>query len=59
VSVVAQAAVYGSNTATWAPGTLTLTDTVTSGGQFIASYGGQVFAGLNTPLPGWPSGQPV
>jgi hypothetical protein len=48
----------GIDTATWAPGTLTLTDTVTAGGAFLASYAGQAYASLNTPLPGWASGNP-
>jgi hypothetical protein len=46
----------GQFTATW-NGT-TLTDTVTAGGAVLATFAGQCYANLNTPLPGWPSGQP-
>jgi hypothetical protein len=46
-------------TATWAPGSTTLTDTVTSGGAFLASFAGQSWAPyLATPLPGWQFGNP-
>jgi hypothetical protein len=44
--------------ATW-NGSTTLTNTVASGGAFLASFAGQCYANLNTPLPGWLSGQPV
>jgi hypothetical protein len=45
--------------ATWNTGASTLTDTVAAGGAFLASFAGQCYANLNTPLPGWLSGQPV
>jgi hypothetical protein len=43
-------------TATWNGATSTLTDTVTSGGAVQASFAGQAYAFLNTPLQGWASG---
>jgi hypothetical protein len=46
----------GVDTATWNTGTSTLTDTLTSGGAVIASFAGQAYAFLNTPLQGWSSG---
>jgi hypothetical protein len=45
--------------ATWNTGTSTLTNTVAAGGAFVASFAGQCYANLNTPLPGWLSGQPA
>jgi hypothetical protein len=52
------AAAAAGDTATW-NGTSTLTDTVTVGGAFLASFAGQCYANLNTPLPGWPAGNPT
>jgi hypothetical protein len=52
------AAGASGDTATWNTGTSTLTNTVTAGGAFVASFAGQAYANLNTPLPGWPSGNP-
>jgi hypothetical protein len=46
----------GPNVATWNNGVLT--DTVLSGGAFIASFAGQCYQYLNTPLPGWQYGLP-
>jgi hypothetical protein len=46
----------GGDSATWNTGTSTLTDTVTSSGAFQASFAGQAYAFLNTPLQGWASG---
>jgi len=43
-------------TATWSNGVLT--DTVASGGGFLASFAGQAYEYLNTPLPGWLTGNP-
>ena len=48
----------GVDTVTWAPATFTLTDTVTSGGAFIASFAGQAYNLLTTPLPGSQYGNP-
>ncbi len=45
-------------TVAWAPGSLTLTTTVTSGGAFVQSAAGQCFALTNMPLPGWQFGNP-
>jgi len=50
--------VTGGDLATWNTGTSTLTDTVAAGGAFVASFAGQCYASLNTPLPGWASGNP-
>lgn len=52
------AAGVGGDLASWNSGTSTLTDTIAAGGAFLASFAGQCYANLNTPLPGWPSGNP-
>jgi hypothetical protein len=49
-------AAVGADSATWNTGTSTLTDTVTAGGALVASFAGQAYAFLNTPLQGWLSG---
>jgi hypothetical protein len=57
-NATAVAVPVNGNSATWNATNSTLTDTVTAGAAFLASFAGQAYAFLNTPLPGWLSGNP-